>query len=142
MRENSNDTNNLNCQKNRQRLLWWEAARPKTLPAAMAPVLIGTAMAIGDSAFHLWSAIAAALGALFIQIGTNYANDYFDYKSGVANEFRSKYDFRNHFLVPEDSFSLLKKVKHPVAIIATYHSDHATLATSIYKENPETSIFI
>lgn len=63
--------------------VWLLAARPKTLPAAAAPVIIGMALAYADNSFHLISALAALLAALLIQIGTNYANDYADYKSGV-----------------------------------------------------------
>jgi len=62
---------------------WVIASRPKTLPAAMAPVLIGTAMAYESGGFHLLSCIAAVIGALLIQIGTNFANDYYDYKKGA-----------------------------------------------------------
>ena len=68
--------------------VWLLAARPKTLPAAVSPVLVGTAMAWTDGGFHLLSAIAAALGALLIQIGTNYANDYFDHAKGTDTEER------------------------------------------------------
>ena len=62
--------------------VWILAARPKTLPAAIAPVLIGTAMAYADGGAHWPSALAAMIGALLIQIGTNFANDYFDYMKG------------------------------------------------------------
>lgn len=62
---------------------WILAIRPKTLPAAIAPVMIGTAMALGDGLFHAPSAIMASLAALCIQIGTNLANDYFDFKKGA-----------------------------------------------------------
>ncbi len=68
--------------------LWWLAARPKTLPAAAAPVVIGTSMAYANGGFHLLSAIAALFGALFIQIGTNLANDYFDFKKGSDRDDR------------------------------------------------------
>ncbi len=67
---------------------WVLAARPKTLWAAIAPVLIGTAMAYDDGGFHLFSFLAALMGAIFIQIGTNFANDYFDYKSGADDHTR------------------------------------------------------
>ncbi|NQU38927.1 MAG: 1,4-dihydroxy-2-naphthoate polyprenyltransferase [Lentisphaerae bacterium] len=62
---------------------WIMASRPKTLPAAVAPVMIGTAMAAADG--HCSGLIAAAtlLAALFIQIGTNFANDYFDFVHGT-----------------------------------------------------------
>jgi 1,4-dihydroxy-2-naphthoate polyprenyltransferase len=63
--------------------IWLLAARPKTLPAAAAPVVVGTAVAIGEQAFSVWPALAALLGALFIQIGANFANDVFDFKKGT-----------------------------------------------------------
>ncbi|MFQ5854191.1 MAG: 1,4-dihydroxy-2-naphthoate polyprenyltransferase [Anaerolineae bacterium] len=62
---------------------WVMAARPKTLPAAMAPVFVGIALAYRDRAFSLLPALAAMVGALLIQIGVNLANDYFDYVKGV-----------------------------------------------------------
>ncbi|KAA3632267.1 MAG: 1,4-dihydroxy-2-naphthoate polyprenyltransferase [Calditrichaeota bacterium] len=68
--------------------IWLLASRPKTLPAAAAPVIIGTAFAWNAEAFHLLSFLGALLGALFIQIGTNLANDYFDYKKGSDREDR------------------------------------------------------
>ncbi|HET7053733.1 MAG TPA: 1,4-dihydroxy-2-naphthoate polyprenyltransferase [Solirubrobacterales bacterium] len=61
------------------------AARPRTLPAAIAPVLVGTAVAVeseGDLP-RLGAFIAALLGSIFIQIGTNLANDYSDAKRGA-----------------------------------------------------------
>lgn len=61
------------------------AARPRTLPAAIAPVLVGTAAAV-EWVGHLprWGAFLAALaGSIFIQIGTNLANDYSDAKRGA-----------------------------------------------------------
>jgi 1,4-dihydroxy-2-naphthoate polyprenyltransferase len=64
------------------------AARPKTLPAAAAPVIAGTAVAIRDGVFSPGPAIAALLGALLIQIGTNFANDVFDYKKGADTSER------------------------------------------------------
>lgn len=63
--------------------IWLLATRPKTLPAAAAPVIVGTAVAVSEQVFSLWPALAALLGALFIQIGTNLANDVFDYKKGA-----------------------------------------------------------
>ena len=62
---------------------WILAIRPKTLPAAIAPVLIGSAMALGDGLFHATSALMALSAALCIQIGTNLSNDYFDFKKGA-----------------------------------------------------------
>lgn len=63
--------------------IWMLAARPKTLPAAAAPVIVGTAVAWAEGVFGLLPALAALLGALLIQIGTNFANDVFDYKKGA-----------------------------------------------------------
>ncbi|RMF88706.1 MAG: 1,4-dihydroxy-2-naphthoate polyprenyltransferase [Nitrospinota bacterium] len=62
---------------------WVLAARPKTLPAAMAPVITGTALAYADGDLAPFAALAALVGALLIQIGTNLANDYFDCVKGV-----------------------------------------------------------
>ena len=67
---------------------WVLAARPKTLPAAIAPVLVGTGLAVERGAFALWPALAALLGALLIQVGTNFANDYFDFRKGADTETR------------------------------------------------------
>jgi 1,4-dihydroxy-2-naphthoate octaprenyltransferase len=63
--------------------IWWLAARPKTLLAAVAPVLVGTAVAVHQRAFQAGPALAALLGAVMIQIGTNLANDYYDYQKGA-----------------------------------------------------------
>jgi len=64
------------------------AARPQTLPAAAAPVVVGTGLAVGTGAFAPLPALAALIGALFIQVGTNFANDYYDAKSGVDSDDR------------------------------------------------------
>jgi 1,4-dihydroxy-2-naphthoate octaprenyltransferase len=68
--------------------IWLLAIRPKTLPAAVAPVLVGMAIAQSDGVFSLAPALAALAGALLIQIGTNLANDYFDYLKGVDTSER------------------------------------------------------
>lgn len=63
--------------------VWLEATRPRTLPAAVAPVLVGTALA-ERSGGALPAAASACLGfALLIQIGTNFANDYYDFLKGA-----------------------------------------------------------
>ena len=59
------------------------AARPKTLWAGAGPVFMGTAMAAADGRFHAVAAACALLGALLIQVGTNFANDYFDFVKGT-----------------------------------------------------------
>lgn len=63
--------------------VWVLAIRPRTLPAAVSPVLVGSAAAAAEQAFRLFPALAALCGALLIQIGVNLANDYFDHVKGV-----------------------------------------------------------
>ena len=62
--------------------------RPKTLWAGACPVILATAMAFSDGVLHVPSAVAALLGALLIQIGTNFANDYYDGIKGTDDEDR------------------------------------------------------
>lgn len=59
---------------------WLIASRPRTLPASVAPVIVGTALAIQDGAFKPLAALAALFAALMIQIGSNFANDLGDYR--------------------------------------------------------------
>ena len=68
--------------------LWWLAARPRTLPLALAPVVVGSSLAFATEAFVAGPAIAAALGALFLQVGSNFANDLFDAEQGADTETR------------------------------------------------------
>ncbi len=62
---------------------WALATRPKTLVAAIVPVAVGAALPWREGTFSLWPTIAALLGALFIQVGTNLVNDYYDFKRGA-----------------------------------------------------------
>src|SRR3989442_7577159 len=65
------------------------AARPRTLPAAIAPVLVGTAAAVEVSdRIRVGAFIAALIGSVFIQIGTNLANDYSDARRGADTDDR------------------------------------------------------
>jgi 1,4-dihydroxy-2-naphthoate octaprenyltransferase len=68
--------------------IWLMAARPRTLPAAIAPVLVGTALAGFAHVFHPLRFLAALLGAIFIQVGTNLSNDYSDARRGADAEDR------------------------------------------------------
>ncbi|MGZ8647874.1 MAG: 1,4-dihydroxy-2-naphthoate polyprenyltransferase [Solirubrobacteraceae bacterium] len=68
--------------------IWAMAARPRTLPAAVAPVLVGTALAATQGTFKVLTFLAALLGALFIQVGTNLSNDYSDARRGADTEDR------------------------------------------------------
>ena len=61
---------------------WLLAARPKTLPAAAAPILIAISFAIRDGVFYFPSALACLLISLLMQIGANFANDLFDNERG------------------------------------------------------------
>src|SRR6056297_2030260 len=67
---------------------WLMAARPQTLPAAAAPVIVGTGLAVHEGVFAPLPAIAAVVGAALIQIGTNFANDYYDALKGADTEGR------------------------------------------------------
>ncbi|MBX3015312.1 MAG: 1,4-dihydroxy-2-naphthoate polyprenyltransferase [Caldilineaceae bacterium] len=67
---------------------WLLAARPKTLPAAVGPILVGAALALADDRFELLPALAALLCALLLQIGSNFANDYFDFFKGADTNDR------------------------------------------------------
>jgi 1,4-dihydroxy-2-naphthoate octaprenyltransferase len=68
--------------------LWVVAARPRTLPAAIAPVLVGTALAGSEDVFKPLRFVCALIGSIFIQIGTNLANDYSDARRGADTEDR------------------------------------------------------
>lgn len=63
--------------------IWLLASRPKTLPAAAAPVIVGSALAFTDVSFRPAPALACLLAALLLQIGSNLANDVFDYEKGA-----------------------------------------------------------
>lgn len=64
------------------------ASRPKTLAAAAVPVIVGTAVAEATAGMRLGPALAALFGAFAIQVGTNYANDLFDFLKGADTEAR------------------------------------------------------
>src|SRR5205823_13230631 len=66
--------------------VWLLAARPATLPASIVPVIVGTAAGtapFGRYEIHEWTLLAALLVSLLIQIGTNFANDVFDFRRGA-----------------------------------------------------------
>jgi 1,4-dihydroxy-2-naphthoate octaprenyltransferase len=68
--------------------IWLIAARIRTLPAAIAPVFVGTALAGFGHVFHPLRFLAALIGAIFIQVGTNLSNDYSDARRGADTEDR------------------------------------------------------
>ena len=71
-----------------RREAWLMAARPHTLPAAAAPVVVGTGIAVHEGLFAPLPSLAALVGAALIQIGTNFANDYYDAEKGVDTDER------------------------------------------------------
>lgn len=68
--------------------IWFEAARPKTLPAAVIPVLVGTAFAEAAQGANYGRAAVCLVFSLLVQIGTNFANDYFDFVQGADTHER------------------------------------------------------
>jgi len=68
--------------------VWLMAARLRTLPVSVAPVLVGTALAGYIHAFHPLRFVAALVGAVFIQVGTNLSNDYSDARRGADSDDR------------------------------------------------------
>ncbi|MDO8545319.1 MAG: 1,4-dihydroxy-2-naphthoate polyprenyltransferase [Opitutaceae bacterium] len=68
--------------------VWLSAARPRTLPAAIAPVIVGSALAAHDGRFDAGAAALCLTFALLIQIGTNFANDYYDFVHGADTAAR------------------------------------------------------
>jgi len=70
------------------RQAWIMAARPKTLPASVAPIVVGMALAFADGRFQWGPALAAFVCAMLLQIGSNFANDYFDFFKGADTEDR------------------------------------------------------
>lgn len=68
--------------------LWLSASRPKTLAAALVPVLTGAAIAWNDQFFRMDTTFVALFCAFLIQIGTNFANDYFDFMKGADTDER------------------------------------------------------
>jgi len=63
--------------------VWVKTARPFSLTAAVSPVLVGTAVAAYEGAFHLVAFLVTLLSCLFLQIAANYFNEYFDYRYGL-----------------------------------------------------------
>ena len=68
--------------------VWLLASRPKTLPVAIAPIIIASAMAWADGGLHLGAVSVATVCALLITIGTNFCNDYADFARGADTEDR------------------------------------------------------
>lgn len=69
-------------------IVWVEAARLRTLPAAIIPVMVGTALAVAHGTADYFKAAVCLVFALLVQIGTNFANDYFDFVKGADTAAR------------------------------------------------------
>ncbi len=69
--------------------IWLSATRPRTLPAALAPVLVGSALAAKAGAFKPSAALLCLIFALLAQIAANFANDYYDFIKGADGEKRT-----------------------------------------------------
>ncbi|MGH2507238.1 MAG: 1,4-dihydroxy-2-naphthoate polyprenyltransferase, partial [Ktedonobacteraceae bacterium] len=63
--------------------VWVKTGRPLTLTATFSPLFVGTAVAAYEGVFRPLNFLLALLAALFLQIGTNYFNEYFDYRYGL-----------------------------------------------------------
>lgn len=69
--------------------IWFDAARPKTLPASFVPVVLGTAIASSSSSISGWVFLLILATAISIQISTNFVNDLYDFLKGADNEART-----------------------------------------------------
>jgi 1,4-dihydroxy-2-naphthoate octaprenyltransferase len=68
---------------------WWVAIRPKTLPAALSPVVLGGAFAFSIGQFHLWALLTALWIAVLLQIAANLVNDVVDFSRGADTQART-----------------------------------------------------
>jgi 1,4-dihydroxy-2-naphthoate octaprenyltransferase len=99
--------------------IWLMAARIRTLPAAIAPVLVGTALAGFAHVFHPLRFIAALIGAIFIQVGTNLSNDYSDARRGAdADDRLGPVRVTAGGLVPPRQVLIATYVSFGVAVLA------------------------
>jgi 1,4-dihydroxy-2-naphthoate octaprenyltransferase len=99
--------------------IWMMAARVRTLPAAIGPVLVGTALAGYLHVFHPLRFIAALVGAIFIQVGTNLSNDYSDARRGADTEDRlGPVRITAGGLVPPRQVLLATYISFGVAVLA------------------------
>ncbi len=83
MRGTGNDTQQLPTTGMATWKIWLKTARPFSLTATISPILVGTAVAANEGTFHLLNFLLALFSSLFLQIGANYFNEYFDYRYGL-----------------------------------------------------------
>jgi 1,4-dihydroxy-2-naphthoate octaprenyltransferase len=103
---------------------WLMAARPQTLPAAAAPVVVGTGLAVARGVFAPLPAFAALVGAALIQVGTNFANDYYDAQTGADEDAEGFTRVTQSGLIPEERVRL--------AMIGTFGAAIALGTTLVY----------
>ncbi|WP_435066971.1 1,4-dihydroxy-2-naphthoate polyprenyltransferase [Haloplanus sp. C73] len=97
---------------------WLMAARPQTLPAAAAPVAVGTGLAIGRGVEHPLAALAAFVGAALIQVGTNFANDYYDAVKGADTDEREGFTrVTQSGLIPPESVKRASYLTFAAAVL-------------------------
>jgi 1,4-dihydroxy-2-naphthoate octaprenyltransferase len=98
--------------------LWLAGARPRTLGASIAPVLVGTAVASRSGPVHWWRAVAALVVAVALQVGVNYANDYSDGVRGIDQARRGPLRLTASGLVPAASVKRAAGLSFAVAAVA------------------------
>ncbi|MCU4799344.1 1,4-dihydroxy-2-naphthoate polyprenyltransferase [Halobacteria archaeon HArc-gm2] len=97
---------------------WLMAARPQTLPAGSAPVVVGVGLAVHDGVFAWLPAVAAFVGALLIQVGTNFANDYYDAVKGADTEDREGFTrVTAGGLIPPERVKLAMVATYALAVV-------------------------
>ncbi|MDQ2048908.1 1,4-dihydroxy-2-naphthoate polyprenyltransferase [Natronolimnohabitans sp. A-GB9] len=98
---------------------WVMAARPQTLPAAAAPVIVGTGLAVHEGVFAPLEALLAFVGAALIQIGTNFANDYYDAIKGADTDDREGFTrVTQAGIIPPEQVKLATIVTFGLAILS------------------------
>jgi 1,4-dihydroxy-2-naphthoate octaprenyltransferase len=101
-----------------RREAWLMAARPQTLPAGASPVIAGTGLAVHEGVFAPLPALFALLGALLIQVGTNFANDYYDAVKGADTDEREGFTrVTAGGLVPAESVRRAMYLTYAVAVL-------------------------
>jgi 1,4-dihydroxy-2-naphthoate octaprenyltransferase len=116
--------------------IWIQAARPQTLAAAFVPVCVGIALALHDQQFLLLPSIVALLCAFLIQIGTNFANDYFDFIKGADTEERIGFERATaKGYIPADTMRNATIITMGIAFILglylVYHAGWVILAIGV-----------
>ncbi|MEY7849874.1 1,4-dihydroxy-2-naphthoate polyprenyltransferase [Natrarchaeobius sp. A-rgal3] len=98
---------------------WVMAARPQTLPAAAAPIIVGTGLAMAEGVFAPIPALMAFVGAALIQVGTNFANDYYDAIKGADTDDRDGFTrVTQAGIIPAERVKLATIVTFGLAVLS------------------------